>query len=410
MSASVIRLVEPRPSGPPPLVGFRLFFPIAALHAALAMLLWIAWLGHGLSIPTHLAPLDWHRHEMLVGFTGAVIAGFLLTAMPSWTGRTPMSGAPLLALCGLWLAGRLGVAFSTMTGAALAAVLDSAFPLVLTALVGVAIGQGAGKRNLVVFAAVGVFAIANLGFHIETLEGGAALASSRAMLGALVLLVLVMGGRVVPAFTRNWLKGRNASRLPPPPAPIDTIALAVSVLAIALWTAQAATPSLASGALVAALSAAGVLNLYRLTRWHGHRTFTEPLVAILHLAWLFVALAFLVLALAITVPGVVAESSAMHLWSVGGVSVMCLAIMTRASLGHGEKPLRADVPITLLYVALASSAILRFVAGWGVGGRLLLELAAFAWCAAWIGFLLRYRFLLLETWRVPPARAVRGGR
>lgn len=399
-----VRLTERRVGGAMPLVGFRLFFPAAALQAIVAMLLWIGWLAGELSIPSHLTALDWHRHELLVGFAGAVIAGFLLTAMPNWTGRAALAGQPLLALFVLWLAGRLSLAFSASLPLFFAVALDIAFPFVLVVLLATAITRGAGRRNLAVLAVVSAFALANIGFHVEILGGGSGAVGSRATLASLLLLVLVMGGRVVPAFTGNWLKGHGEKVLPAASRLLDTIAIALTVLALVLWTLSAAVGVVPRGLLAAVLGGAGIANFLRLARWRGYRTFAEPLVAVMHVAWLFGALGFLLLASSVMRPDLVRESIALHMWSVGCVSLMCLAIMTRASLGHAGHPLHADRAIMLLYIALVSSVLLRVAAGFGLGGLFGLELGALAWCLAWGGFVVRYRFLLVDTWREAPAR------
>jgi uncharacterized protein involved in response to NO len=180
------------------------------------MALWPPFFTGEIEVPTALAPVDWHVHEMIFGYGAAVVAGFLLTAVPNWTGRLPVAGLPLMLLCGLWAMGRAAVFASTGIGAVLAAAIDAAFLLVLAAGTAREVLAGRNRRNVKVVALVLVLALAKLGFHAEVIMTGAAAYASRAGLAALVLLILLIGGRVVPSFTHNWLVKHGVALLPVP--------------------------------------------------------------------------------------------------------------------------------------------------------------------------------------------------
>ncbi|HET9355869.1 MAG TPA: NnrS family protein, partial [Sphingomicrobium sp.] len=276
--------------------GFRPFFFGGAAWGLIALTLWILALVGAVSLPTMFDPLAWHRHEMLFGFVGAVIAGFLLTAIPNWTGRLPIAGPPLAALAGLWLAARLAVLFSAKIGMFEAAVLDIGFYLVL-AFVGAREVLAAKNRNLPIVGVVLLFAAANALDHIGA-AGLMANADLGWMLGLslVILLISLIGGRITPSFTRNWMaKQGMAGRLPTQPGRFDLLVIGITALALLFWVSGPA--GLVAGGL---LVAAALLQAVRLARWGGFRTIRDPLVAVLHVgyAWVPIGLALLGLSLA----------------------------------------------------------------------------------------------------------------
>jgi hypothetical protein len=213
--------------------GFRPFFLGAGAFAAIAMVLWIGMLSGRVAVPTAFDPVSWHAHELLWGYFSAVAAGFLLTAVPNWTGRLPLVGWPLAVLAGLWLAGRLAVAFSAHLPALAAAAVDLSFLAALTLAIGREIVAGRNWRNLKVLALLTVLTGANAAFHAEALAGDYAAGGYgfRIGLGVAVMLISVIGGRVVPSFTRNWLARRAPGRLPAPFGRVDQAALALTLIA-----------------------------------------------------------------------------------------------------------------------------------------------------------------------------------
>lgn len=200
-------------------------------------------------------------------------------------------------------------------------------------------------------------------------------------IAAILLLIMLIGGRIIPSFTRNWLARQSPGRLPQPFGRFDLVAMAAAGVVLGAWIA-------APGALVTAWLAVGaaLLQALRLSRWAGDRTTSEPLVAILHIAYAFVPLGFALLALGILRPDLIATSGALHAWTAGAVGVMTLAVMTRASLGHTGQPLVATRPIQAIYAAAIVAALARIVAAFGLARTPMLHLSATAWVLAFLGF------------------------
>ena len=375
--------------------GFRPFFLGGALWSALAMAGWIGLLSGAVALPTAFDPVSWHAHEFLFGYLAAIVAGFLLTAVPNWTGRLPIVGAPLGVLVGLWLAGRLAIAVSAHLPPALVAVVDLAMPVVLAAAIAREICKGRNWRNLVVLAILLVLIAGNAVFHWEAQAGSYAAAGLglRIGLAAGVMLIAVIGGRIVPSFTRNWLVKRGEGRLPAPFASFDKLALVALLLALVLWAA--APESRLAGT---ALLVAGLAQAARLARWAGYRTGAEPLVWVLHLGYAFVPLGAVVLGLAALVPLAVSAPAAQHLWMAGGIGLMTLAVMTRATLGHTGRALTAGPGTAALYLLLIGAVTALLGAGLfpGIGQGLHL-LSGLCWIGAFGGFVALYGPLLLRA-------------
>lgn len=369
--------------------GFRPFFLAGAFWAAFAVAAWLPMLAGYLRLPTALTPLEWHVHELVYGYVPAVVAGFLLTAVPNWTGRLPVVGRPLLALFLAWLAGRVGVLTSAWIGALPAAIVDQLFLAGLTAVIAREIVAAGNARNLKVLVAVGLLLAGNVVFHLEAVAGIGDGHGTRLGIAATVLLIMLIGGRIVPSFTRNWLARQPKGRLPVPFDRFDAVVMAVSGVALASWIILPDSRLTALAAL-----AAGALNATRLYRWAGERTAGEALVLILHVAYAFVPTGFLLLALGVLAPGTVAPSGALHGFTAGAISLMTLAVMTRASLGHTGQPLTATLSIRLIYLCAATAALARIVAALGFGRDAMLHLSAAAWVLAYAGFFIVYAPLL----------------
>jgi uncharacterized protein involved in response to NO len=277
--------------------GFRPFFLGAAVWAALAIALWLPqYFGH-LKVPTAFAPLDWHIHEMIYGYVAAAVTGFLLTAIPNWTGRLPVNGYPLAALFALWLLGRIAIAGSAVCGLLFAAVVDVAFLLIFAAVALGEIVAGRNWRNLRVLIVLGVLIAGNIVFHAEVIHSGSADYGIRIGVAALIGLIMLVGGRIVPSFTRNWLVRNNPGRLPQPVYRFDGATIGASALALICWIAL--PQFIVSGILP---SIAGLLQTVRHVRWAGDRTLTDRLVPVLHVAYAFVPLGFLLTGAAIIWP------------------------------------------------------------------------------------------------------------
>jgi uncharacterized protein involved in response to NO len=364
--------------------GFRPFFLFGAIYAGLAILAWLPIFNGELVLWSGFSAVDWHIHEMLYGYLPAVVTGFLLTAIPNWTGRLPIQGMPLLMLLLVWLAGRLCVTFSAETGWLLAAIVDVSFLALVVAATAREIVAGENWRNLRVVGLVTLLLSGNIAFHIEAHVRGTAEYGARAGIATIVLLIVVIGGRIVPSFTRNWLARENPGRLPAPFARFDVLTMAVTAAALVLWTVQPA------GQLVAAaLILAGTLNIVRLARWAGDRTCRDRLVLILHVGYAFVPLGFLLASA--TALDMIVSGAGVHAWTVGAAGTMTLAVMTRASLGHTGHALVASPMTQAVYAAVVIASLARICAsvepGWGDA---LLHLTVFAWCVAFFGFALLF--------------------
>jgi uncharacterized protein involved in response to NO len=372
--------------------GFRPFFLFGAIWAALAVAIWLPFLAGAIRLPTEMAPIQWHAHELIFGYVPAVVAGFLLTAVPNWTGRLPVTGMPLAALFAIWVAGRAAILFSALIGARLAAVIDLAFLAGLAALIGREIVASKKMNNLKVLVLVGLLLAGNIAFHAEALLDMGQGHGVRTGIAATVMLIMVIGGRIIPSFTRNWLARQSPGPLPAPFNRFDLTTIGVAAGALIAWVTAPAAP------LTALLSiAAAALHAFRLARWTGYRTAAEPLVLILHVAYAFVPLGFALVAAAILRPGLVLPSGALHAWTAGAVALMTLAVMTRASLGHTGHPLTATRAIQAIYAASVVAALLRIIAAFGLAREPLLQLSALAWVVAFGGFVIVYGPLLTRN-------------
>ena len=254
---------------------------------------------------------------------------------------------------------------------------------------------GRNWRNLKVLLPVVVLLAANVLFHAEAHFAGISDISRRLGIGAAIVLITVIGGRVIPSFTRNWLVRENPGRLPVPFNRFDMATIILSAVALAAWTFL---PDSNGTALVLATAAA--LNAFRLLRWAGDRTFRDPLVLILHVAYVFVPLGMLLAALAIIVPETVAPAAGIHAFGVGAIGTMTLAIMVRATLGHTGRELRSGKAGCFVFAAVLVAAAARLAEALRLTGDLpgdwLIPLAAGAWAAAFVGFAALYGGMLLR--------------
>jgi uncharacterized protein involved in response to NO len=309
--------------------GFRPFFMAGAVYAGLGILISLLLFFGEVRLPTALSPVDWHIHEMLYGYLPAVITGFLLTAIPNWTGRLPIQGSPLAVLVAAWVAGRLAVLLSSLIGPLAAGVIDLMFLLLIAAAAAREVITGRNWRNLPPVGILVALAAGNAAFYVEAYEKGTAEVGTRIGIAAAIALIILIGGRVIPSFTRNWLARANPGRLPVPFGRHDVGSLTLSTLALLLWIGVPDWPGTALAMLIA-----GVAHAIRLARWAGDRTFRDRLVLVLHIGYAFVSIGFILLAGAVLFPQAIPASAGVHAWTVGAIGVMTLAIMTRASLGH----------------------------------------------------------------------------
>ena len=332
--------------------GFRPFFLGAGLWAIAAMALWILAITGRIDISGDYGAANWHAHEMLFGFASAVLAGFLLTAVPNWTGRLPVSGWPLGGLFGLWCAGRIALLGTDIVGVIPAAGIDALFLPALLAICTREVVAGRKWKDMKVLAGLLALSVANGFFHVAAISGNHDHMAIRLAVAAYVVLVMIVGGRIVPSFTRNWLNKFGRTDFPVPYNRYDTVAILAGVAALAVWTAAPGHPATAGLAGFAA-----VLHVIRLYRWRGWTVAPEKLLVVLHISYAFIPLGLVLIGLSAL--DLLEERSALHLLSVGAIACMMLAVMTRASLGHTGHVLSASRLTVTSYAALTLCALVR---------------------------------------------------
>lgn len=383
-----------RDAASPPILrgGFRPFFLGVGLWAVVAIGIWIFSLTGQVALPLGLDPLAWHRHEMVFGFAGAAVAGFLLTAIPNWTGRLPIAGAPLAGLFALWAAARLANLLAPTPALPLAAVLDVSLYLVL-ARFAVREVVASGNRNLPIALLVLLFGAADGLDHLCATDMiGDGMLGIRCGLSILMVMISVIGGRIIPSFTRNWMaKQGRMHGLPGQPGRYDLAVIGVTAAALMLWIVL-------PGAMItgAAFVIAALLQAARLARWHGVATLRDPLLLVLHIGYAWLVVGLLLLGLSILWPSV-PRTAAIHAVAVGAVATMILAVTTRASLGHTGRALRAAWPTVGAYVLLSLAAVGRVATGFGWLDYLPgLHLSACLWIVAFLLFLIVYGPILTK--------------
>ncbi|MGE0846150.1 MAG: NnrS family protein [Flavobacteriaceae bacterium] len=373
----------------PPILqyGFRPFFFLGALHAGVAIPVWLCvYFGHA-SLPSPFAGMQWHAHEMIFGYLGAVIAGFVLTAVPNWTGRLPLSGRPLAVLASLWIAGRIACLLSP--DPALAMLADLAFPAVLAFAIWREVLAGRNWRNVPVALMITLFGLANATDHLANLGFVAGDLGQRLALGVAAMLISLIGGRIVPSFTRNWLAKRRSDVLPAPFGNLDKAALAMTAAGGAGWIAL---PGSALTGTV--LLAAGTLLALRLLRWRGALAVSEPILLVLHLGYGWLAAALFLLGASMLSPAFPA-ASAIHALTAGAIGTMTLAVMTRASLGHTGREIVADRYVVAMYALVTAGAVARVAAPFSADWYLpLIAAGGGLWSAGFLLFALRFAPIL----------------
>lgn len=395
-------IARTRPGNYPAILsyGFRPFFLFGSLYAVMTVMFWLPLFYGYVETSSVFAPVDWHVHEMLFGYLGAIVTGFLLTAIPNWTGRLPVRGLPLLGLVLLWIAGRVAVFFSDDLGWLAAALIDCAFLLAVVGAAALEIIAGRNWRNLKVLAPILVLFAANILFHAEAHYAGISDIGRRLGIGAAVVLITIVGGRIIPSFTRNWLVRKNPGRLPVSFNRVDAAVIVASAMALASWSFL---PDRIETGL--AMIVAAILNAIRLSRWAGDRTFRDPLVLILHIAYAFVPLGMALAAVAAVRPEWVTHAAGIHAFAVGAIGSMTLAVMVRATLGHTGRELRAGKAGCFVFASILVASAARIGEALGIPGNWLIHLAACAWVAAFLGFTVLYGGMLLSPKLQPTAVA-----
>ncbi|OMH29163.1 NnrS family protein [Motiliproteus sp. MSK22-1] len=381
--------------------GFRPLFICTALSALILLLWWISYLyGYFPSPSSPFTPLAWHSHEMLFAFIGSAIGGFLLAAVAKWSGRAPVSGLPLILLVSCWIVGRIAISFGAGVSPVLILVADSSYWLLLTILVGREILISRNYRNLKVVLVLSLFTLLNSLFHLNSFTTPLTAIPElqnyvgRAALMLVCLLISLIGGRIIPAFTGNWLKQQQLQAnpkapqsLPAPFGTADITAVIATILLAFCWTLY---PEAKVTAVIAVI--ASTLQIFRLARWQSLSTLKEPMLLSLHIGYAWIGIGFLIIAVSIfssTVP----VGAAIHALSVGAMAGLILAVAARAALGHTNRLLKAGKLMTAAFVVINLAALTRILASLF---PTCLPLAAVLWLLAFLLFALRYLPILLS--------------
>ena len=360
-------------------LGFRPFYLLAGLFSAFSLLLWTAQLSGWLP-SAYLQGAVWHGHEMLFGYTTAVIAGFLLTAVRVWTNQPTPSGAPLIALAALWVCGRVLV----LTPFAMtAAVVNAAFPVAIAVAIGIPLARSRNVRNYFFAGLLALMGALVLAVHLA-LQGRFELPPRLGLqlaLDVVLFIMAVMGGRVIPMFTNNGVPGTNATRN----ARVEKFALGAVILLFAADLLQLPPTVLAAIALAGALAHGARLYL-----WNSWRTLAAPLVWILHAAY-----AWIVLHLALRGMSelqLLAGSYATHALTTGAIGGLTLGMMIRTARGHTGRPLAADRFEIAMFALVQVAAVVRVFGGIAFPGLYMMsvQLSGLLWAAAFGLFTIRY--------------------
>ena len=328
-------------------LGFRPFYLLAGVFAALAMVLWTAQFAGWFASTSYLRDPLWHAHEMIFGYAFAVIAGFLFTAVCNWTGKSTPTGWKLVAVVALWVAGRVLLATPWPL---LAAATDTAFALALAAGIGVPLLASGNRRNYFFIALMLAIGGANLAFHLAM--SGHLEIPVRDMLqlglNLIAFIMALMGGRVIPMFTANGVPGtRPVRRLW-----LERVALASLLVLLAADLAHVPAEAVA---VIAGI--AGAAHAWRLALWQPLLTRGTPLVWILHAAYAWLVLYLILRALAGF--DIVSLNLATHALTIGAIGGMTLGMMTRTTRGHTGRPLRAEAAETACYILINLAAVVR---------------------------------------------------
>ena len=370
-------------------LGFRPFFLLSGIFAILLMAVWVPAFIGGTAFGTYYGQIEWHSHEMIFGYTLAVIAGFLLTAVRNWTGRPTPAGGYLAALAALWLLGRILPFFPGILPNWFIAFVDLAFLPALAVAIGVPLVRSGETRNLLFLPLLAVLWTANWFVHAELLGLLPNLARKGIFLGldVIILLIVIMGGRVIPFFTERALPGLVIKRR----SAIEWLA-PLSVVAYML-VAFFLPDSRLSGALAAL---AAIINGVRLASWYSHRYWQVPLLWVLHLGYGWIIAGFVLKAAAAF--GMISPHFTIHAFTVGGIGVLTVGMMARVSLGHTGRPLGVRPSMVVAFVLLNLAAIGRgllpsFFPLWF---RELIIASGVLWVAAFAIFVVVYTPILTQ--------------
>ena len=373
---------------------FRPFFLVAAAWAILSVVRWMLILNGIAAAPIGINALYWHGHEMIVGFALAVVAGFVLSAVATWTGRPAVRGLAVAWLVLTWFLGRLAMFSVVAVPPFAAALLDMLFPVSLCFFLGREVFAARNRRNYKVFWIATALAGLNLLFQLGLtgIVDGADYIAMYLMIHGLLLLVTLIGGRVVPSFTANWLRGQGDTTLPRNNLPVDRTATTLTIL-VGL-TVVFFPNRVAIGYL--AMSAA-VVHAVRVAQWRGLQTIRNPLLFVMHVAYWWLPIGYLMMSAA-SLGWAFTPTAALHALTMGGIGGMILAMITRVPLGHTGRPLHASRLTVAAYILLMLAVVVRVSSPWNAAQYLsMVNAAAAGWCLAFAIFLWVYWPVLTQS-------------
>jgi len=371
--------------------GFRPFFLLAGLFAVIAVPAWLLMYSAGVQPLPDMPPQYWHAHEMVFGFLPAAIAGFLLTAVPSWTGARGFAGLPLVILSIVWLLGRIAIATAAMLPAWAVAALDLLFLPALAVVLAPPLLREK-NRNTPMLAVLAVLWLADVVFLVAMFRPDPVLASRalRVAIDIVLTLVTVIGGRIVPSFTANALRRRGETPSVTSRKWLETLIVPtmVAVILVDAWRPD----SIASGVLAAVAAGAHAL---RLSGWNGLRTRNDAILWVLHIGYAWLPIGFALKAFWL-LNGSDWAAYWLHAHAVGALGTMILGVMTRVALGHTGRALHVKPSIAVAYLLLSAGALVRVFAPSLVPTAYLpmLTVSGALWTAAFVLFLVVYAPIL----------------
>lgn len=372
---------------------FRVFFLAAACYAIVVVFAWLSFLFSGMNIPMGWAPLQWHSHEMLYGFVSAAITGFVLTALTNWTAAAPLRGGWLLALVGLWLAGRLAMWLIGWLPSSVVAVVDLAFLPVVALYVGVTLWRHQNYRNLALVFVLSLLFAGNVCMHLGFVSGKSHWLNTGQIMGLdlVALLIAIIAGRIIPAFTQNWLRTQGHNLVLKRSQTIDIVALVA--LAAILVADTLSAPAAVIGWLA---GTAAAVHALRLVTWFSWKIWREPLLWVLHLGYFWLVCALALRSFGHFWPSF-SNSVWLHAMGVGAIGTLILAVMVRVAVGHTGRPLALLRWGWLIFVAISAAAVLRLLVALGLFDfRLGVNLSAIAWVLAFAVFIALYGPILVQ--------------
>jgi uncharacterized protein involved in response to NO len=371
-------------------LGFRAFFVLAGLAALILIVFWNAMYKGTATPDVYFADTYWHAHEMLLGYTVAVISGFLLTAVKNWTGRQTLTGCQLASLCLLWLYGRILPFYAGWLPDALIALVDFSFLPVLAYHISKPVIEAKQFKNLVFVGLLLLLALGNGLIHAEMLglQKNTAWMGIQLVVATLIILILIIAGRVFPFFTERGIPGTLTIKNPM----LDGLAIASAVAVFALQVFGVSGTVLALAAILAAAA-----NGMRLSGWYVQRIWYVPLLWVLYTGYSWIILGFMLTVL--SAYSVILPSLALHAFTIGGIGVLTLGMMARVSLGHTGRALKASNAMAIAFVLINLAALFRVLLPVAMPGWYsnFIYVSVLSWLAAFALFIFVYAPMLTSA-------------